>query len=328
MQTPQSSDAATTLAAIKGGVNVHQGQVSTTRRAPDAQRLVELYVCPISKELLVDPVVAGDGHTYERACIQQWLKTSTKSPKTNLPLPTTALTTCELTRQAIAALIEADVVDDEMAATWLFASGKLKIEDGTSSSESIAKQHFEEAKRLGSDAATLALEMLSLKRRADEAGLSEALLVFPDAKRHRQENPSRSEMPHWEHLAPGTTVRVMDGARQLRECVERYNRHCRQSMSPDGGYDQLNFMPRMESFAGRTCSVLAADSFDKTFKLRLEDEHSSHEDTSDYWFPYTAVSVLQRADPIRRHWRQIRAHCPWRHSHLHRMRPPPANHES
>ena len=26
--------------------------------------------CPISHELMKDPVVAGDGHTYERSCIE------------------------------------------------------------------------------------------------------------------------------------------------------------------------------------------------------------------------------------------------------------------
>ena len=28
------------------------------------------FCCPISHELMKDPVVAGDGHTYERSCIE------------------------------------------------------------------------------------------------------------------------------------------------------------------------------------------------------------------------------------------------------------------
>ena len=30
-------------------------------------------VCPISHDVMLDPVVAADGHTYERAQIEKWL---------------------------------------------------------------------------------------------------------------------------------------------------------------------------------------------------------------------------------------------------------------
>jgi hypothetical protein len=32
-------------------------------------------LCPISCELMKDPVLAQDGHTYERCCIEQWFAT-------------------------------------------------------------------------------------------------------------------------------------------------------------------------------------------------------------------------------------------------------------
>lgn len=44
------------------------------------------YVCSIGYEVMVDPVVCSDGHTYERANIEQWFTLSNRSPKTNLPL--------------------------------------------------------------------------------------------------------------------------------------------------------------------------------------------------------------------------------------------------
>ena len=40
------------------------------------------FKCPISLELMVDPVVASDGHTYERRSIQGVLHTTKKSPFT------------------------------------------------------------------------------------------------------------------------------------------------------------------------------------------------------------------------------------------------------
>ncbi len=39
-------------------------------------------LCPITHSLFHDPVVASDGHTYERAAITDWLKTSRRSPMT------------------------------------------------------------------------------------------------------------------------------------------------------------------------------------------------------------------------------------------------------
>ena len=42
--------------------------------------------CPLTLDIMVDPVVCADGHTYEREAIEQWLGTSDVSPKTNEPL--------------------------------------------------------------------------------------------------------------------------------------------------------------------------------------------------------------------------------------------------
>lgn len=44
------------------------------------------FVCPITMELMTDPVIAMDGHSYERAAIVQWLQTNKRSPMTNEPL--------------------------------------------------------------------------------------------------------------------------------------------------------------------------------------------------------------------------------------------------
>ena len=49
--------------------------------------------CSISFERMLDPVVASDGHTYERSSIETWFDGGhTRSPKTNNPLPTLVLT--------------------------------------------------------------------------------------------------------------------------------------------------------------------------------------------------------------------------------------------
>lgn len=45
------------------------------------------FLCPISQELMQDPVSTSDGHTYERELIEAWLQTKSTSPITGLPLP-------------------------------------------------------------------------------------------------------------------------------------------------------------------------------------------------------------------------------------------------
>ena len=49
--------------------------------APDA------LCCPISMEIMRDPVMAADGHTYERAEITAWFANNRTSPKTGAVLP-------------------------------------------------------------------------------------------------------------------------------------------------------------------------------------------------------------------------------------------------
>lgn len=39
------------------------------------------FICPITYELMREPVVASDGHTYEKSAIEKWLKTSRVSPR-------------------------------------------------------------------------------------------------------------------------------------------------------------------------------------------------------------------------------------------------------
>ncbi|QLH41830.1 MAG: U-box domain-containing protein [Coxiellaceae bacterium] len=42
--------------------------------------------CPISRDIMKDPVTTCDGYTYDNSDITQWLKSNNRSPQTNLPL--------------------------------------------------------------------------------------------------------------------------------------------------------------------------------------------------------------------------------------------------
>ena len=51
---------------------------------------------------MVDPVIAADGHTYERAAIAAWLQQHHTSPVTGAPLPHPRLVPNLLIKNAIA----------------------------------------------------------------------------------------------------------------------------------------------------------------------------------------------------------------------------------
>ena len=53
------------------------------------EQLRKLCACPVTHELLLDPVVAADGHTYVRKALEEWLESgNTRSIRTNGALPT------------------------------------------------------------------------------------------------------------------------------------------------------------------------------------------------------------------------------------------------
>uniref|UniRef100_A0A8C4GSQ5 WD repeat, SAM and U-box domain-containing protein 1 n=1 Tax=Dicentrarchus labrax TaxID=13489 RepID=A0A8C4GSQ5_DICLA len=60
------------------------------------------FLCPITRELMREPVIAADGYSYERDAIESWINTKNRSsPMTNLPLLTTLLTPNHTLKMAI-----------------------------------------------------------------------------------------------------------------------------------------------------------------------------------------------------------------------------------
>ncbi|KAF0026481.1 hypothetical protein F2P81_021218 [Scophthalmus maximus] len=60
------------------------------------------FMCPITTELMKDPVIAADGYSYERESIETWIRGKNKtSPMTNLALQTTLLTPNRSLKMAI-----------------------------------------------------------------------------------------------------------------------------------------------------------------------------------------------------------------------------------
>ena len=50
------------------------------------------YLCPITRQIMIEPVVDALGNTYDKEAIQDWLKNNDRTPKTNEQLPNKDLT--------------------------------------------------------------------------------------------------------------------------------------------------------------------------------------------------------------------------------------------
>lgn len=101
---------------------VNQGQIANANMI-DAQRLLirnhriskndvtdvppEEFICPITQDVMRNPVLCSDGFVYEKAAIEEWLVSRRKtSPMTNLPMENTTLVLQTEMQQRIKAFFE------------------------------------------------------------------------------------------------------------------------------------------------------------------------------------------------------------------------------
>ncbi len=62
------------------------------------------FYCPVSMELMADPVMVATGHTYDRSCIEKWLSQGNRTcPVTGMRLRHLELTPNHALRNAIQA---------------------------------------------------------------------------------------------------------------------------------------------------------------------------------------------------------------------------------
>jgi ankyrin repeat protein len=61
------------------------------QRAERLNRKIQRYRCSITSQVMIDPVLATDGRTYEREAIAEWLESHDTSPLTNEKLPSKQL---------------------------------------------------------------------------------------------------------------------------------------------------------------------------------------------------------------------------------------------
>ena len=83
--------------------------------------------CPISHALIEHPVVAGDGFTYERSCIESCLKSKKVSPMTGKPIETTVLNRNQHVKSSILSFKEQTVAEIVKIAPQLPQNLAMKV---------------------------------------------------------------------------------------------------------------------------------------------------------------------------------------------------------
>lgn len=79
------------IAPIENPVEDHvQYHVGDKRKVFDDE-IEQSLCCPITFEIMKDPVIAVDGHTYERKAIEKWVREKKESPVTRQPMTSATL---------------------------------------------------------------------------------------------------------------------------------------------------------------------------------------------------------------------------------------------
>eukprot|EP00928_Gymnodinium_smaydae_P032461 TRINITY_DN23503_c0_g1_i1.p1 TRINITY_DN23503_c0_g1~~TRINITY_DN23503_c0_g1_i1.p1 ORF type:complete len:377 (-),score=53.67 TRINITY_DN23503_c0_g1_i1:202-1233(-) len=291
-------------------------------------RIKEHYLCPITHRLLVDPVVAMDGHVYERKALQRWLAKKEASPTTNQPMGTTVIPSL-VARQTVGEMVEGGAVDAESSRKFLSDRGRLRaFSNKVGASGSVCGPDLDGAvadfrrclEMTECETQRKAIELqlravlwmqegarlfeqaraLESNSSASAASLADALgddaqtwaLQIGDAARAAIVWPAlrAARLASWEFLPEGTRVRLLDSATELKRLCER---------PPLGARAKVGWNNQMASFAGQTCKVVrTGEQKHSNYVLKLDMGDQGDDSDSDggqrtFSFPYDALYLVE-----------------------------------
>ena len=261
----------------------------------------------ISGSLLVDPVIAEDGHTYERSTIREWFRRCAQQPTS--PLTHERMGT-ELRRNfAVRAIVE-DLASSpglgaEERAEWHVARGRLLCERqeskdgdeankpdvraaraafeaprGSSTSRPRAASAADGARRGGASAATA--RPPSTSRGRARAAAAKVDITFADTAFDALFRPAGARLTRFQQLTRGTRVRVVHDRQAVLAAFEAQD-------------DVLGLPDDWEASLGCDFIVENYDNGDSTYVLVKPgafDETSATNAKDGKWWPYSVVVLL------------------------------------
>ena len=264
----------------------------------------------ISGSLLVDPVIAEDGHTYERSTIREWFRRCAQQPTS--PLTHERMGTDLRRNFAVRAIVE-DLASSpglgaEERAEWHVARGRLLCErqeskDGEEANKPdvrAARAAFERAARLvdeppaGGDAPPTALgeearvcrdlcdALLDVARLRARAAAAKVDITFADTAFDALFRPAGARLTRFQQLTRGTRVRVVHDREAVLAAFEAQD-------------DVLGLPDDWEASLGCDFIVENYDNGDSTYVLVKPgafDETSATNAKDGKWWPYSVVVLL------------------------------------
>lgn len=135
----ESSKSLLKIADVDGGDN-STNKIADGSKKSDVPVIPVDFLCPISLELMRDPVIVSTGQTYERSYIQRWIDGgNTTCPKTQQKLKNVTLTPNYVLRSLIAQWC----INHNVEQPTLLANRKLKRSDGSFRDVSEDVEHIE-----------------------------------------------------------------------------------------------------------------------------------------------------------------------------------------
>ena len=113
------------------------GQREAKRMKTVMHSIVDEYLCPITQELPIDPVMAEDGKIYERWAIAKWLLEHQRSPSTGLAMGAMLVGSSQV-RNTLEHLVKSGAIKGDKATAW---KKKLKDEKTVKELRAKAEQH-------------------------------------------------------------------------------------------------------------------------------------------------------------------------------------------
>ncbi len=143
--TKTATTTTTTKTPYSSSSSSSTGENGAKRTKSTANDIPKHLTCSLTQKLMVDPVVADDGNTYERADILKWIATNSTSPMDlSCPLDASRLMSNGMAKQMIEQLVESGELDDELCADYL--ERKEVLEGAQQLSPEYAQKLFDEGK--------------------------------------------------------------------------------------------------------------------------------------------------------------------------------------
>lgn len=263
--------------------------------------IIEHHTCPITQQVLVDPVQAEDGHVYERQALERWLARKRTSPMTNRAMGAT-MADAMAARQTVRELAENGMLNQRTSLQFFTERGRLRATRlaGPGPDLEGARSDFERSLELSTSPAQQRVAELQINA---VAWMQDGVKLFAQARKLQAESGNDSaghgleswmlhlgdateaatwplRMTKWMKLPKGARVKVLDDPAELRHLCER---------APSGAHKKVGWVSEMIAFAGRVCIVQQkGETSHQNYILRRLGPPAGR----DFSFPYDALLLL------------------------------------